>query len=67
MTFTGRTHSLRRSWKEPARRQIMMHQYLYTEKQEQAKILSRREMFEEMKKNNPAIAKLQQLFDLELA
>ena len=37
------------------------------EKQEQAKILSRREMFEEMKKNNPAIAKLQQLFDLELA
>ena len=31
------------------------------------KILSRREQFEEMSKKNPAVAKLQQAFDLELA
>ena len=31
------------------------------------KILSRREQFEEMSKKNPAVAKLQQEFDLELA
>ena len=34
---------------------------------EQTKILSRREQFEEMRKINPAVAKLQQEFDLELA
>jgi len=37
------------------------------EKQEQTKILSRREQFEEMSKTNPAIEKLRQEFDLELA
>jgi DNA polymerase-3 subunit gamma/tau len=37
------------------------------EQQEQAKILTRREQFEEMEKDNPAIAKLRQVFDLELA
>ena len=37
------------------------------EQQEQVKILSRREQFEEMSKNNPAIEKLRQLMNLELA
>lgn len=37
------------------------------EQQEQVKILSRREQFEEMKKSNPALEKLRQLMDLELA
>lgn len=37
------------------------------EQKEQAKILTRREQFEEMKKNNPALEKLRQLMDLELA
>ena len=37
------------------------------EQQEQVKILSRREQFEEMEKSNPAIGKLRELFDLELA
>lgn len=37
------------------------------EHQEQAKILSRREQFELMSKENPAIEKLRQAFDLELA
>ena len=31
------------------------------------KILSRREQFEEMAKDNPAVGKLKELFDLELA
>ena len=37
------------------------------QKDQGKKILSRREQFEEMSKTNPAIAKLQQAFDLELA
>ena len=37
------------------------------EHQEQTKILSRREQFELMSKENPAIEKLRQAFDLELA
>ena len=37
------------------------------EHQDQAKILSRREQFELMSKENPAIEKLRQAFDLELA
>ena len=37
------------------------------ERNEQVKILSRREQFEEMEQSNPAIAKLRELFDLELA
>jgi len=37
------------------------------EHQEQAKILSRREQFQLMSKENPAIEKLRQAFDLELA
>ena len=37
------------------------------EHQEQAKILSRREQFELMSKENPAVEKLRQAFDLELA
>ena len=37
------------------------------EHQEQAKILSRREQFDLMSKENPAIEKLRQAFDLELA
>jgi DNA polymerase-3 subunit gamma/tau len=37
------------------------------EKQEQAKILSRREQFEEMTKANPSVEKLRKEFDLELA
>ena len=37
------------------------------EHQEQVKILSRREQFELMRKENPAIEKLRQAFDLELA
>ena len=38
-----------------------------TESKEQKQVLSRREQFEEMSKTNPAIGKLRQLFDLELA
>ena len=38
-----------------------------SDQKEQPKILSRREQFEEMSKINPAVAKLQQAFDLELA
>ena len=37
------------------------------EQQEQVKILSRREQFEQMSKENPAVEKLRQAFDLELA
>ena len=37
------------------------------QKDQGKKILSRREQFEEMRKTNPAVAKLQQEFDLELA
>jgi len=37
------------------------------QKEQKIKILSRREQFEEMRKINPAVAKLQQEFDLELA
>ena len=37
------------------------------QKDQGIKILTRREQFEEMRKTNPAIAKLQQAFDLELA
>ena len=40
---------------------------LVSDQKEQTKILSRREQFEEMSKINPAVAKLQQAFDLELA
>ncbi len=40
---------------------------LVSDRPEQTKILSRREQFEEMSKQNPAVAKLQQAFDLELA
>ncbi len=38
-----------------------------TEKKEQAKILTRREQFEEMERQNPSVAKLREAFDLELA
>ena len=37
------------------------------ERQEQAKVLTRREQFEEMVKENPAVEKLRSTFDLELA
>jgi len=37
------------------------------EQQEQRPILSRREQYEEMERQNPAIAKLKEVFDLELA
>ena len=37
------------------------------ERQEQAKILTRREQFEEMERQNPSIKKLCEAFDLELA
>ncbi len=37
------------------------------ERQEQEKVLTRREQFERMMKENPAIAKLQEAFDLEFA
>ena len=40
---------------------------LVSDQKEQTKILSRREQFEEMSKINPAVAKLQQAFNLELA
>jgi len=40
---------------------------LVSDQKEQTKILSRREQFEEMSKINPAVAMLQQAFDLELA
>ena len=40
---------------------------LVSDQKEQTKILTRREQFEEMSKKNPAVAKLQQEFDLELA
>ena len=40
---------------------------LISDKPEQAKPLSRREQFEEMSKKNPAIEKLRQAFNLELA
>ena len=40
---------------------------LVSDQKEQTKILSRREQFEEMTKINPAVAKLQQEFNLELA
>ena len=40
---------------------------LVSDQKEQVRILSRREQFEEMSKINPAVAKLQQAFDLELA
>ena len=40
---------------------------LVSDQKEQTKTLSRREQFEEMSKINPAVAKLQQAFDLELA
>ena len=37
------------------------------EKQEQVKILTRREQFEEMTRANPSVEKLRLEFDLELA
>ena len=37
------------------------------ERNEQVKILSRREQFELMEQNNPAISKLREMFELELA
>lgn len=37
------------------------------EHHEQVKVLSRREQFEEMSKQNPSIEKLRELLDLELA
>ena len=37
------------------------------EHQEQVKVLTRREQFDEMSKQNPAIEKLRSLLDLELA
>ena len=37
------------------------------ERQEQAKVLSRREQFEEMVKENPSVDKLRRMFELELA
>ena len=40
---------------------------LVSDQKEPTKILSRREQFEEMRKTKPAIAKLQQVLDLELA
>ena len=40
---------------------------LVSDQKEQTKVLSRREQFEEMSKTNPAVVKLQQAFDLELA
>ena len=40
---------------------------LVSDQKEQTRILSRREQFEEMSKINPAVAALQQAFDLELA
>ena len=40
---------------------------LVSDQKDQIRILSRREQFEEMSKKNPAVAKLQQAFDLELA
>ena len=40
---------------------------LVSNQKEQTRILSRREQFDEMSKINPAVAKLQQEFDLELA
>ncbi len=38
-----------------------------TEKKEDTKVLTRREQFEEMERQNPSVAKLRQVFDLELA
>ena len=40
---------------------------LVSDQKDQPKVLSRRQQFEEMSKINPAVAKLQQAFDLELA
>ena len=40
---------------------------LVSDQKEPTKVLSRREQFEEMGKTNPAVVKLQQAFDLELA
>ena len=37
------------------------------EQQDEVKILSRREQFEEMKRQNPSVEKLRSIFDLELA
>ena len=37
------------------------------EHNEQVKILTRREQYEEMEKSNPAIARLREMLDLELA
>ena len=53
--------------------QIYLHnnqlhiEVIVSEQQEMPKILSRREQYEEMEENNPAVAKLQQALDLELA
>jgi DNA polymerase-3 subunit gamma/tau len=53
--------------------QIYLHnnqlhiEVIVSEQQEMPKILSRREQYEEMAENNPAVAKLQQALDLELA
>ena len=53
--------------------QIYLHnnqlhiEVIVSEQQEMQKILSRREQYEEMAENNPAVAKLQQALDLELA
>ena len=53
--------------------QIYLHnnqlhiEVIVSEQQEMPKILSRREQYEEMAEKNPAVTKLQQAFDLELA
>ena len=53
--------------------QIYLHnnqlhiEVIVSEQQDMQKILSRREQYEEMAENNPAVAKLQQALDLELA
>ena len=40
---------------------------LVSDKPEQVKILTRREQFEQLNKQNPAVEKLRQAFNLELA
>ena len=40
---------------------------MLTKHEEAVRILSRREQFEEMSKENPAVEKLREIMDLELA
>jgi DNA polymerase-3 subunit gamma/tau len=42
-------------------------QIIVSDKPDKIKILTRREQFEEMSKENPAVEALRQVFDLELA